>query len=66
MMRTVLGAMAMAAMGALNLAGPAVAQDPRIVPSEQYIPGIWIDPDGCEHWAMDDTPGGHRGCGAAT
>lgn len=22
--------------------------------SEQYIPGIWIDPDGCEHWAMDD------------
>ncbi|WP_425099600.1 OmpA family protein [Tropicibacter sp. S64] len=21
---------------------------------EQYIPGIWIDPDGCEHWVMDD------------
>nr|WP_281496100.1 OmpA family protein [Marivita sp. S6314] len=22
--------------------------------SEQYIPGVWIDPDGCEHWVMDD------------
>jgi len=21
---------------------------------EQYIPGIWIDPDGCAHWVMDD------------
>lgn len=21
---------------------------------EQYIPGIWVDPDGCEHWVMDD------------
>jgi outer membrane protein OmpA-like peptidoglycan-associated protein len=22
--------------------------------AEQYIPTIWIDPDGCEHWVMDD------------
>ena len=49
-----MAAMAMAAMGVLNLAGPALAQDPRIVDGEQYVPGIWIDPDGCEHWAMDD------------
>ena len=21
---------------------------------ERYVPGIWIDPDGCEHWTMDD------------
>lgn len=21
---------------------------------ERYVPGIWIDPDGCEHWVMDD------------
>lgn len=21
---------------------------------ETYIPTIWIDPDGCEHWVMDD------------
>jgi len=20
----------------------------------QYVPGIWVDPDGCEHWVMDD------------
>ena len=22
--------------------------------NEPYIPGIWVDPDGCEHWVMDD------------
>jgi outer membrane protein OmpA-like peptidoglycan-associated protein len=22
--------------------------------NETYIPTIWIDPDGCEHWVMDD------------
>lgn len=21
---------------------------------QRYVPGIWIDPDGCEHWTMDD------------
>lgn len=21
---------------------------------ERYVPGVWIDPDGCEHWVMDD------------
>jgi outer membrane protein OmpA-like peptidoglycan-associated protein len=21
---------------------------------ELYTPGIWIDPDGCEHWVIDD------------
>ncbi len=26
---------------------------------ETYIPGIWIDPDGCEHWAMDDGAEGY-------
>lgn len=25
----------------------------------QYIPGIWIDPDGCEHWVMDDGAEGY-------
>jgi outer membrane protein OmpA-like peptidoglycan-associated protein len=25
---------------------------------DQYHPAIWIDPDGCQHWVMDD---GHRG-----
>lgn len=31
---------------------PAAAQ--QAVQSEKYIPTIWIDPDGCEHWVMDD------------
>lgn len=53
-MRAAMGGMAMAALGIVGLTAPVLAQDPRIVPSEQYIPGIWIDPDGCEHWAMDD------------
>lgn len=26
----------------------------RTVPAERYVPGIWVDPDGCEHWVMDD------------
>ncbi|PTX54727.1 OmpA family protein [Litoreibacter ponti] len=24
------------------------------VRAERYIPTIWVDPDGCEHWVMDD------------
>jgi len=30
------------------VAGAASAQ------SERYQPTIWVDPDGCEHWVMDD------------
>ena len=26
----------------------------RTVVGERYVPGIWVDPDGCEHWVMDD------------
>ncbi len=22
--------------------------------NERYVPTIWVDPDGCEHWVMDD------------
>jgi outer membrane protein OmpA-like peptidoglycan-associated protein len=29
-------------------------QNTRTIQGEQYIPGIWVDPDGCEHWVMDD------------
>lgn len=25
-----------------------------VVEGERYEPTIWIDPDGCEHWVMDD------------
>lgn len=41
---------AFAVAAAVALGGGTAAQ----AQSEQYIPGIWIDPDGCEHWAMDD------------
>lgn len=34
-------------------AGWAQAQDEGIA-AERYVPSIWIDPDGCEHWVMDD------------
>lgn len=26
----------------------------RTIVGESYIPTIWVDPDGCEHWVMDD------------
>lgn len=32
----------------------AVPQFGMAQQAEKYIPGVWIDPDGCEHWAMDD------------
>lgn len=44
MIRSAFGGLALAIVA---LASPASAQ-------EIYEPGIWIDPDGCAHWAMDD------------
>ncbi len=38
-----------AALGVAVLASPAMAQQ-----GERYVPTIWVDPDGCEHWVMDD------------
>ncbi len=26
---------------------------------ERYVPTIWVDPDGCEHWVMDDGAEGY-------
>lgn len=26
----------------------------KVAQSERYAPTIWVDPDGCQHWAMDD------------
>lgn len=39
-------------MGCLLFASAAMAD-------EKYIPGIWVDPDGCEHWTMDDGAEGY-------
>lgn len=51
--RGILGALAAAALG-LAATTDAVQAQQRTVKGEQYIPTIWIDPDGCEHWVMDD------------
>ena len=47
-----LGAFAVAASSMMMAAAPAQAQN--TVKGERYIPTIWVDPDGCEHWVMDD------------
>lgn len=31
----------------------------RVVVGERYVPTIWVDPDGCEHWVMDDGAEGY-------
>ena len=54
-----------AAVGCLVIAGSVVAADEFVVrkstqaAGERYVPGVWVDPDGCEHWVMDD---GVEGC----
>lgn len=40
----------------IALALPQVAAAQQ---GERYSPGIWIDPDGCEHWVMDDGAEGY-------
>jgi outer membrane protein OmpA-like peptidoglycan-associated protein len=59
---------AFAAGLAIASSGAAQAQQQRTVVGERYVPTIWIDPDGCEHWVMDDgaegymTPHTNRQC----
>ncbi len=65
-MTKAVGAIALAALAGISAAAPAFAdvagqkspfistQNTRTIQGEQYIPGIWIDPDGCQHWVMDD------------
>jgi outer membrane protein OmpA-like peptidoglycan-associated protein len=38
---------------------PAAAQETRTINGERYSPTIWVDPDGCEHWVMDDGAEGY-------
>ncbi|MGC8202081.1 OmpA family protein [Aliiroseovarius sp. PTFE2010] len=48
---------AMAAAGVaavLVAAGANGAMAQEVVSGESYVPSIWIDPDGCEHFVMDD------------
>ncbi|WP_425441309.1 OmpA family protein [Salinihabitans flavidus] len=48
-----LGGAAAVLIALATLAQPAFA-DQRTVRGERYVPTIWVDPDGCEHWVMDD------------
>ncbi len=47
---------AVAAVLTLGAVGEAAAQQgvTREYIGEAYVPTIWVDPDGCEHWVMDD------------
>ena len=44
---------AVAALGLALIAGTAPLQAQQQQGS-RYVPTIWVDPDGCEHWVMDD------------
>ncbi|CUH84256.1 Root adhesin [Thalassovita mediterranea] len=58
--RTAMACAAVSALGLTALAQSAVAQQQTTtVQGERYIPTIWIDPDGCEHWVMDDGAEGY-------
>jgi outer membrane protein OmpA-like peptidoglycan-associated protein len=52
--------LAAAALALLVFTDAGLAQQgQRIVRGEVYQPGIWVDPDGCEHWVMDDGAEGY-------
>lgn len=56
----VLGGLAAVALGLAAMAEAGLAQQgQRVVKGERYIPTIWVDPDGCEHWVMDDGAEGY-------
>lgn len=43
-------------------AGAAMAQSGEVkktIIGQRYVPTIWVDPDGCEHWVMDDGAEGY-------
>ncbi|HKK86078.1 MAG TPA: OmpA family protein, partial [Roseovarius sp.] len=45
------GGLAAVALGLAVSADAGLAQQgQRTVTGEVYTPGIWVDPDGCEHW----------------
>ncbi|MFU8882903.1 MAG: OmpA family protein [Rhodobacterales bacterium] len=57
-MRAAFACAVVAALSMAGITGAASAQQ-NTVQGERYIPGIWIDPDGCEHWVMDDGAEGY-------
>jgi len=57
--KAVFGGIAAICLAAVTLTEPAFAQTQRTVLGQEYIPTIWVDPDGCEHWVMDDGTEGY-------
>ena len=54
----------LACAGALLLQAPDVAAQGQTRAQQGrdqgvYVPTIWVDPDGCEHWVMDDGAEGY-------
>ena len=49
---------AVAAMVAASLSAPVFAQS-KTIRGADYTPTIWVDPDGCQHWVMDDGAEGY-------
>lgn len=53
--RTLMSGLAAVALGVVAMTEAGQAQSgQRVVKGERYVPTIWVDPDGCEHWVMDD------------
>lgn len=50
--KTLLTGFAAALTGAVMMATPAAAQ--QTITGQSYDATIWVDPDGCTHWVMDD------------
>jgi len=52
--RMLAGAAATALIAVSMIPADASAQRQRTIVGEQYVPTIWVDPDGCEHWVIDN------------
>lgn len=53
-LRVLTGAAAIALILVGVTATDASAQRQRTIIGERMVPTIWIDPDGCEHWVLDN------------
>lgn len=58
-LRRALGSIAIAAIACTSIATSAVAQGTKTIRGADYTPTIWVDPDGCQHWVMDDGAEGY-------
>ena len=58
-LRRALGSIAIAAITCTSVATTAVAQGTKTIRGAEYKPTSWVDPDGCQHWVMDDGAEGY-------